>query len=108
MQQPQGFGGAVQSQGLGGAAGLNPAVSLLPPQAWQLLPAAVCESLMQVMTQRPNLGPAVTDMQGLAQLAGLSVGARERVLQSLWSMPVPPVASMSAGLLQMMCATAGP
>jgi hypothetical protein len=82
--------------------------AVLPMQAWQMLPAHICESLVQIMSVRPNLGPAVTDLQGLAQLSGLSAAGQARVVQQLWSMPVPPLPSMAVGLLQLVCSTAGP
>jgi hypothetical protein len=80
----------------------------LPMQAWQMLPAQICESLVQILVARPNLGLAVTDLQGLGQLAGLSGAGQSRIVQQLWTMPVPPAPSMAAGLLQMLCGTAGP
>lgn len=94
-----GVGFAAAAAPVGGA--------VLPMQAWQMLPAHICESLVQIMAARPNLGPAVTDLQGLAQLSGLSGAGQARVVQQLWSMPVPPLPSMAVGLLQLVCSTAG-
>jgi hypothetical protein len=80
----------------------------LPMQAGLMLPPHICESLVQILTARPNLGPALSSLQGLGQLAGLSGAAQARVVEQLWSIPVPPVPSMVAGLLQMLCSTAEP
>lgn len=81
--------------------------AVLPAQAWSLLPTNVCESLVQILAARPNLAPAVQNLSALSQLSGLSAGAQGRVVSALWSVPVPPVASMAAGLMQMLCGTAG-
>jgi hypothetical protein len=86
----------------------QPGPQALPMQAWQLLPPHICESLVQILAARPNLGPAFSNLQGLGQLSGLAGAAQARVVEQLWSIPVPPVPSMVVGLLQILCSTAGP